>query len=87
MSKEDRQANLENSSRFAARLHLFSLLFEVFLLFYGLEDIYENCGVKKKNSYVLIWIMQCIVYLHLCLSSDICDCLHCYINLVIGIVG
>jgi hypothetical protein len=50
MSKEDRQANLENSSRFAARLHLFSLLFEVFLLFYGLEDIYENCGVKKKNS-------------------------------------
>lgn len=31
-SREDRQANLENSSRFAARLHLFSLLFEEMMM-------------------------------------------------------
>ncbi|XP_076109103.1 E3 ubiquitin-protein ligase HUWE1-like isoform X2 [Mytilus galloprovincialis] len=31
-SKEDRQANIDNSSRFAARLHLFSLLFEEMMM-------------------------------------------------------
>lgn len=52
-----------------------------------IQCIHFNSQQCMNNQLSLeIWII-CIVYLHLCLSSDICDCLQCYINLVIGIVG